>query len=145
MPESTKKIEENKNSGKTSFFMAKTGMPGIVWLRDYLESKPELLEKHENLKNWMDNVQCITILCDPVHRLLSDFKHMKDDKAGHLGHLNKKTMGSNSAMMPLADLTFDDFVGTYLPLLTDKNNSEKGNIPREMTTGKENKKKCSLS
>ena len=63
---------------------------------------------------------------------------MKDDKAGHFGHLNKKTMGSNSAMMPLADFKFDDFVGAYLSLLTEKNNSEKEKVPREMTTGKKN-------
>ncbi|CBY07206.1 unnamed protein product [Oikopleura dioica] len=134
MPESKKKIEKNRNDSKASFFMAKTGMSGIVWLQSYLESHPEILNKHENLQNWMNNVQCITILCDPVHRLFSDFKHMKDDKAGHLGHLNKKTLGSNSAMMPLADLTFDDFVGTYLPLLTENDSSEKFKIPREMTT-----------
>ena len=115
--------------------MAKTGMPGIVWLQNYLKNNPEILEKHKNLKNWSSSVQCITILCDPVHRLLSDFKHMKDDKAGHLGHLNKKTLGSNSAMMPLADFTFDDFVGTYLPLLTENNTNEKDKTPKEMTTG----------
>ena len=58
---------------------------------------------------------------------------MKDDKAGHMGHLNKKTLGSDSALMPLADLSFDKYVETYLPLLTENANSE--GVPREMTTG----------
>ena len=51
----------------------------------------------------------ISVICDPVKRLLSDFVHVTD------GHGSVEWLEKDSFLFPFANLTFDEMVKTHLP------------------------------
>lgn len=62
----------------------------------------------------------ILVLCDPIHRLLSDFKHVTydwGDEKDILGRINRQFIGPDSVLYPFQDMSFDQMVDKYLPLV----------------------------
>lgn len=66
------------------------------------------------------------MLCDPIHRLLSDFKHVTYDWGdGKIPNVkvNRQFIGPDSVLYPFQNMSFDQMVETYLPMLGIQNST----------------------
>ena len=68
-----RKIMELRKAKKEFFFMAKTANSGIKKILNFIQEFPDFIDA-DYIKEWQSKVKNIFIVCDPVHRLLSDFK-----------------------------------------------------------------------
>ena len=109
-----RKIRELRNAEKNFFFIAKTANAGISKIVKFINKFPDFIEA-DYIKDWRRKVKNIFIVCDPVHRLLSDFKHVTSEWHEKKKKINRKFLGSESSAYPFQKLTFDKMVETYLP------------------------------
>ena len=68
------------------------------------------------MQEWSKTVKIITCICDPVHRLVSDFLHVKAEHSeGRWARPeNAEFLGQNSDLYPIADMTINSFVDTFI-------------------------------
>ena len=109
-----RKIRELRNAEKEFFFMAKTANAGINKIVKFINKFPDFIDA-DYIKDWRGKVKNIFIVCDPVHRLLSDFKHVTSEWHEKKKKINRKFLGPESSAYPFQKLTFDKIVETYLP------------------------------
>ena len=65
------------------------------------------------------------MLCDPIHRLLSDFKHVTHDWGNDKpNRINRKFTGPDSVRFPFKNMNFNEMVQKFLPMF-QKNNIDK--------------------
>ena len=63
-----------------------------------------------------------SVICDPIHRLLSDFKHVTYDWGGDKpNRINRQFLGPDSVLYPFQNMTFDQMIAKYLPMMQHKN------------------------
>ena len=75
---------------------------------------------HQNyIHSWLDNLKVIFIVCDPVKRLLSDFKHVTATWAEKSHAVNRLFLGNESSAYPFTDMNFDQMVEKYLPMVME--------------------------
>jgi len=113
-----KKIRKLRAANKDFFFMAKTGNAGIRKILDFIEKFPHFIDA-EYVQDWKSKVKNIFIVCDPVHRLLSDFKHVTSVWSEKDNAINRKFLGPESSAYPFQKLTFDRMVEKFLPKMED--------------------------
>ena len=65
-------------------------------------------------------MKVIFIVCDPVKRLLSDFKHVMASWAEKSHAVNRMFLGSESSAYPFQNMTFNSMVEKYLPMVRDR-------------------------
>jgi len=126
-----KKIRDLRASQKEFFFMAKTGNAGIQRIVNFIDEFPDFIDA-EYMKNWKSKVKNIFIVCDPVHRLLSDFKHVTSVWSEKENAINRKFLGPESNAYPFQKLTFDKMVEKYLPKMEDGTLSQENQEIAEM-------------
>ena len=104
--------------------MAKTANKGLLKIVEFVKKNPDFI-KFPYIRTWADEVRSITVLCDPVHRLLSDFKHVTHDWGGDKpNRVNRQFLGPESVRFPFQNMTFDQMVSKFLPMFV-KNSVEK--------------------
>lgn len=115
-----RKIMELRKAKKEFYFMAKTANSGINKIVDFINDFPNFIDD-DYIKDWRHKVKNIFIVCDPVNRLLSDFKHVTSEWHVKKKKINRKFLGPESNVYPFQKLTFDMMVDNYLPKLKDGN------------------------
>ena len=113
-----RKIMNLRKAKKELFFMAKTGNAGINKIVNFIQEFPTFIDA-EYIKDWQKKVKNLFIVCDPVHRLLSDFKHVTSEWHEKKKKINRKFLGPESSVYPFQKLSFDKMVETYLPKMKD--------------------------
>ena len=126
-----RKIRELRAANKDFFFMAKTANSGINKIITFIEENPDFIEA-DYVTDWKSKVKNIFIVCDPVHRLLSDFKHVTSVWTEKENAINRKFLGPDSSAFPFQKLTFDQMVAKYLPKVKDRSVFEKTPEVNEM-------------
>ena len=100
--------------------MTKTANKGIIKIKEYLDQNPAMITL-PYIDHWWDRFWSIAVVCDPIQRLLSDFKHVTRDWSGATRHgynaVNSKFLGPESVLYPFKNHTFDSMVEKFLPLV----------------------------
>jgi hypothetical protein len=77
-------------------------------IKPSLKTWPRLVPFYLFVINLFSEVYIISVICDPVKRLLSDFVHVTD------GHGSAEWLDKDSSLFPFANLTFDEMVSKHL-------------------------------
>ena len=118
--ENRQKLKKIRDVKMKPYFMTKTANKGILKIKEYLDQNPEMITL-PYIDHWWDRFWSIAVVCDPIQRLLSDFKHVTRDWSGATRNgynaVNSKFLGPESVLYPFKNHTFDSMVDKFLPLV----------------------------
>ena len=67
--------------------MTKTANKGLLTIKKYIDENPDFITI-PYIYHWWDRFFSVSVVCDPIQRLLSDFKHVTRDWSTNHNGLN---------------------------------------------------------